>query len=123
MFPEVWERLVCGNYRHEFARVSGFRRTVIKHHLYPVAFSASTDDSIEGRVYWHVRPADLAQLDRFEGDFYARQLVSLILANGQCETAQMYVLRKKYALLASDREWSPEYFAKHQLKKFLRTYR
>ena len=123
MFPEVWNNLVSRNYQHDLASVSGYKRTVIKHHLYPVAFSADINDSVSGRLYWNVIPADLIRLDRFEGEYYTRRSVTVMLTNGNHTHADIYILRNKYALLAGNREWSPEHFAKYQLKKFLRTYR
>lgn len=122
MFPEVWERVVNRHYKHREAHTVGLLRRKISNSTYPVAFAGDPDDVLDGRLYLNVRPADLERLDRFEGDYYERK--PILVTTGQDETkisADVFLLKPKYNLLAGPEDWSPRHFQKHELQRFIHT--
>lgn len=120
MFPEVWERVVNRRYKSCEAHTAGLVRRKISNSTYPVAFAGSPENVLDGRLYWNVSPADLGRLDRFEGEYYERK--PILVASGQDETkisADVFLLKPKYKLLAGPDDWSPRHFQKHELQRFI----
>lgn len=125
MFPPVWQSVVKQTYESQPAWVDGFRRTCIHGDRYPAVLPRAGQKNLEGVVYFSVKSQDITRLDQFEGDYYFRKRIHpRILQNGQPQTieADLYVLKPKYAQLASLRKWDPEVFEERNLKYFRRTY-
>ena len=77
---------------------------------------------VEGVLYLEISPADLARLDRFEGDFYARSSVSVTTDAGVSVTAFAYILKEEYRHILSPDEWDAEAFARQGIRRFLADY-
>jgi len=122
MFETVWSRLVSGHYPASPATLAGFIRRCVKEDSYPVIFRGSSSDSVEGVLYRNISDKDLAVLDAFEGDYYAREAVTLLLPDGSTFPAQTYVLKDQYRHLASDLEWDAARFASTDIHHFLTQY-
>jgi gamma-glutamylcyclotransferase (GGCT)/AIG2-like uncharacterized protein YtfP len=125
MFPEVWHDVVKQRYESQSAWVDGFRRTCIQDDNYPVVLPRSGQKDLEGVVYFSVKSQDIARLDRFEGDYYFRRRIRpRILLDGDAKTieADLYVLKPKYAELASLRPWDPEFFERREMRFFRKKY-
>lgn len=126
MFTEVWQNIVRRVYHRETAWLDGFRRTCIYNDSYPVVLPRAGEKDLEGVVYFAVDELDLRRLDEFEGDYYYRRRVfPRILKGGVAQKirAEIYLLKPRYAHLASPRPWSPDFFAERKLKQFRRVYR
>lgn len=108
MFDEVWSRLVAGSYTHVEATAHGYARFGVRDQTYPGAIHHS-GASLEGVVYFDVDPADLARIDRFEGEDYRRVEVDLFCADGRRVLAAMYLFLPAERL--DDTPWRPETFA------------
>ena len=72
MYPRVWELVVSGHYRSLRGTVRGFERRRISGEVYPALVRGAPESAVEGVLYLDVSAADVAALDRFEGEPYAR---------------------------------------------------
>lgn len=123
MFPAVFERITARRYNRAPAQVKHFRRALLRQHSYPAVLPDRHSPSLEGFVYLNVRESDLRRLDQFEGSYYQRQQVKvLLIEQQQIITAWLYVLKPCYRHLATSREWSPQVFETHHLQRFLSRY-
>lgn len=116
MFPEVWRRVVRGDYRCAPASVAGYARYAIAGETYPGMIRLG-DGRVEGVVYFDVAAQDVAALDVFEGAEYRRDTVTVRLQSGAVAEAATYIYLVPGRLLESP--WLPESF---QMQRFLDTY-
>ncbi len=121
MFEDVWHRLVKGNYLAQKATLSHYERRAIKNDVYPVIFPLE-DASVEGVVYYDVSDEDLVILDTFEGEYYERKEVEL-LVEGRYVKAAAYVLKEAYFHLIDTKPWSDTLFAQEGIHNFLSEYK
>lgn len=116
MFPQVWRRVVRGDYRSAAAVLDGHARYALAGETYPGAI-ARAGARIAGIVYFDVSEADVAALDAFEGSEYRRDRVRVRLASGEAADAHTYIYLLPQKL--SESLWLPETF---QMQRFLGTY-
>lgn len=116
MFPEVWGRVVRGQYRSASATLQNYARFAIEGETYP-GMIEQADATVDGVVYFDVDVADLAALDAFEGDDYRRATLAAILDTGEPVSVGTYVYLPVARL--SSRPWLPESF---EMARFLDTY-
>jgi gamma-glutamylcyclotransferase (GGCT)/AIG2-like uncharacterized protein YtfP len=121
MFAEVWQDIVKLPYENQTAWLDGFRRTYILGDQYPVVLPRAGQKNLQGVVYFSVKEQDIARLDRFEGEhYYRRRVHPTIKVDGEPKIieADVYVLKPKYADLATLRSWDPELFERRDLHFF-----
>lgn len=116
MFPEVWRRVVRGEYRSLTARLDGHARFAIEGETYP-GMVARDGAWVEGMLYFDVSPADIGALDAFEGSEYRRDTVDVVLASGERVEAGTYIYLLPQKLSGSP--WLPEAF---QMERFIGSY-
>jgi gamma-glutamylcyclotransferase (GGCT)/AIG2-like uncharacterized protein YtfP len=116
MFPEVWQRVVRGDYRSAAATIADCRRYAIERETYP-GMVRERGGAVTGVVYFDVDTADLAALDAFEGTDYRRETVDVRLATGETVPADTYFYLATARLLNAP--WDPGVFQK---QLFLNTY-
>ncbi|HYD61148.1 MAG TPA: gamma-glutamylcyclotransferase family protein [Noviherbaspirillum sp.] len=116
MFPQVWQRVVRGEYRSSAARLDGHARFEIAGETYP-GMIVRPGASVEGVLYFDVSPADVAALDAFEGEEYRRDTVRVALPSGELVDAGTYLYLLPQKL--SDSPWRPEAF---QMARFIGSY-
>ncbi|WP_151632205.1 gamma-glutamylcyclotransferase family protein [Noviherbaspirillum aerium] len=116
MFPQVWQRVVRGDYRSAPAVLDGHARFALAGETYPGTIVRS-GASVAGIVYFDVSDADVAALDAFEGSEYRRDRVRVRLDSGELADAQTYLYLLPQKL--SESPWLPEEF---QMQRFLGTY-
>jgi len=116
MFPDVWQRVVRGDYRSAPARLDGHARFEITGETYP-GMIPHPAARVEGVLYFDVLPADVAALDAFEGSEYRRDSVRVVLASGEAVEAGTYIYLRPEKLSGSP--WLPEAF---QMARFIGTY-
>jgi len=119
MFEQVWDKLVQGHYLSQKATLNGYARRSVKEEKYPVIFQAN--ESVEGVVYYDISDEDMKILDMFEGEYYARNEVELLVKNEPIH-ARVYVLKEKYFDIIDPNPWSEALFATEGLKSFLVNY-
>ena len=120
MFEDVWNRLVRGNYLSQKATLMGYARRSVKNDEYPVIFQA--DEFVEGVVYYDINEEDMITLDAFEGEYYERREVELLVKNAPVH-ACVYVLKEHYFDIIDPKPWSEAHFATEGIKRFLANYK
>ena len=120
MFEDVWNRLVKGNYLSQKATLNGYARRAVKEDVYPVIFQAN--ELVEGVVYYDINEEDMVILDTFEGEYYERKEVELLVKNEPIR-AYVYVLKEKYFDKIDPKPWSDALFATEGIKRFLTNYK
>ena len=120
MFEDVWNRLVKGNYLSQKATLMGYARRSVKEDEYPVIFQAN--ELVEGVVYYDIDEEDMAILDAFEGEYYERTEVELLIKNEPVQ-AYVYVLKESYFDIIDPKPWSEALFATEGIKRFLAHYK
>ena len=120
MFEDVWNRLVRGNYLSQKATLMGYARRSVKNDEYPVIFQA--DEFVEGVVYYDINEEDMITLDAFEGEYYERKEVELLVKNEPVH-ACVYVLKEHYFDIIDPKPWSEAHFATEGIKRFLANYK
>lgn len=121
MFDAVWDKLIRRRYRKQWARLDGYTRLRVTGEVYP-GLVASDTGSVDGVVIEGVSNDDIFLLDRFEGEYYSRQPVTVVTRNNEPYEAQTYVFREEFAFLLSDCEWSAEEFGECGIREFLSGY-
>ena len=122
MFESVWKRVVQGDYPSSHASLDGYRRLSVINETYPALVPVPGTHSIQGVVYQGVSHDDIGRLDEFEGDYYRREEVEVIIAGGQRMISYTYVFRPEYQQLLSTRDWNPDTFRRNGLDAFLQRY-
>ncbi|AOO66707.1 gamma-glutamylcyclotransferase family protein [Sulfurospirillum halorespirans] len=120
MFEDVWNRLVKGNYLSQKATLQGYARRSVKDDVYPVIFQA--DELVEGVVYYDISEEDRIILDTFEGEYYERKEVELLVKN-ELIRACVYVLKEEHFDIIDPKPWSEALFATEGIKRFLANYK
>src|SRR5690349_19590862 len=116
MFPEVWRRVVRGDYRFAPAAVAGHARYEISGESYP-AMLVQPGASVQGVLYFDVDAPDLERLDAFEGTDYRRIALAARLASGESVPAAAYLYLVQERVAATP--WLPEAF---RMREFFDTY-
>ncbi len=116
MFPQVWQRVVCGRYSQALAEVEGYARYAVRNATYP-GMVAQAGASVNGVVYFNVSEADIAMLDAFEGGDYRRVTVSARLPDGEIIPVEAYLFINPADL--AEQGWEPENF---DMQRFLAAY-
>ena len=122
MYPAVWRRVVTGAYAGGAATLRGYARRRIRGELYPALVRSVPESVVQGILYRGVSAADVAALDRFEGEgeAYARIRVPLELADGELSGAWTYLYL--HSSRVEETAWEPTRFEMSDLARFLDTY-
>ena len=120
MFEDVWNRLVKGNYLAQKAILHGYARRCVKDDVYPVIFQA--DELVEGVVYYDISEEDKVILDSFEGEYYERTEVELLVRD-ELIRACVYVLKEEHFDIIDPKPWSEALFATEGIKRFISNYK
>lgn len=113
MFVEVWTRVVTGRYRSLDGVLDDHARFAVADQDYPGMIRA-VGSSVTGVVYLDVDAEDLLRLDRFEGDDYRRDTVSVTCADDASRSCATYLYEPVDRLLSTP--WDPSAFA---MERFL----
>lgn len=120
MFAPVWRRVVEGDYARRLARLAGYGRRAVRGESYP-AIVPVPGEAVDGVLYLDVADVDLARLDHFEGDDYARETVRVEAAgDGSPVEAGVYVWRDASRLDAGG--WDPQDFERERMAGFIAGY-
>ena len=122
MFGPVWSAVVDGTYEKNEARLFGYQRRKVKGELFPALVPAGMDEFVDGILYFGVGAGDRLRLDRFEGGCYAKKTAVCHLPDKASVSAQVYVFRPEYSSIVSEESWSPQWFGKVGIHRFMRSY-
>lgn len=78
MFDSVRDMLINTRYQALYARIDGYRRLSVKGEVYP-GLIESAGDPVNGVLLLGISNTILPVLDQFEGDYYRRQSVTVMV--------------------------------------------
>lgn len=122
MYPQVWSKVVRGDYRSTAACLYGYVRLKIRGELYPAMVADAAAAMVAGRLYKGVDGADIVRLDRFEGDYYQRITAVCEDQSGGSVNAGVYVFKPDYRHLIQNEPWEPRWFERVGLEAFVARY-
>ena len=102
--------------------LNGFSRRKIKGELYP-ALVPDMEGAVEGLVYSNLSASAWERLDKFEGDMYFRQEISIKLEDSAMMPAITYVVKPDYLTLVEETEWDFTDFLRNKKTSFQKSYK
>ena len=118
MVTDVFRTVTGKTYQKQKAVLEGYSRFRLAGKHYP-GIVKTADDRVEGIVYLNITENDMAKLDEFEGDLYAREEVAVKLENGGRINATAYIVKKGHENCLSNEPWNLDEFIIHHLNDFL----
>jgi len=103
------------------ARLDGYRRHPVAGEDYP-GIRPDAGAHVDGTLYLDVTPAQLADLDRFEGSQYERRTVTVTVADGRRFAAETYVFAEHCHHLLEAGDWSYDAFVASATERFRARY-
>lgn len=117
-FPEVMVAVTGGTFASVPALLENYACYSLKGKSYP-GIRRQPGALTQGILYTGIDARALQRLDDFEDDFYRRQTLLVVTADGARTAAEVYVVaEERYELLASNL-WDSERFKEHSLQRFL----
>jgi gamma-glutamylcyclotransferase (GGCT)/AIG2-like uncharacterized protein YtfP len=122
MFPEVWQAVVGKLFETVDGRAIGYAVFRVADAVFPGIVEAA-DQVVRGVVYLDVDDASLARLDRFEDDFYQRQVLLIDCDDYQQRAAEAYVVPPANQNVLTSEPWERDAFiASGGLEHFIRRF-
>ncbi len=121
MDPEIMTRVCGAVYRPQNAVLHDYVRRIVSGEVYP-AVAHKEGQRVDGLVYFGLTIHAWDRLDRFEGDLYLRQAVTVIDDVDQPIDAQTYVIAEPYRHRLSEKAWDYAEFTKHNKQLFQTRY-
>lgn len=103
------------------ATLHGYQRLAVKDEEYPAAIPNPTNN-ITGLLYLDVSPQDLARLDDFEGEYYERFSITVVISESEHITAEVYILNPRYRNTVEMFEWDVVRFKEVGIGRFISRY-
>jgi len=122
MYSKVWESIVTGRYRSSSAELRGYTRRCVVGEDYPVIIPGSDSELVTGTLYFDLSEADIAVLDKFEGEPYIRTALTVDLGR-QTAAAEAYLLNPSNSQIVSEDSWDQMAFEQQGLNRFIESYR
>lgn len=121
MFPEVWQAVVGRGFPTIAASAPGYEIYRVAKAVYPGIVAAAETSSVPGIVYLDVDEESLARLDWFEDDFYKRQSIGVVCAEGERRMADTYVVPPHQKQFLTKEPWTrTSFLSSGGLERFLR---
>lgn len=117
IFPEVMATLTGAELRHRDALLPGYRRLQVLGEVYP-AVVPDADASTKGVLYEGLDSSSLGLLDRFEGELYRREVVTVIIGPDAGREAWAWLLDPECRDAVADEPWDPTAFAVRHLAAY-----
>jgi gamma-glutamylcyclotransferase (GGCT)/AIG2-like uncharacterized protein YtfP len=115
--PDVLEAVLGLRWQGTPALLLDFARYRVRGKPYP-AIVPEPGGNVAGLVYSGVGPAELDQLDRYEGELYERRTLS-VRSGGATLAAVSYVLAEPQRALLSNESWELGAFEREHLQDYL----
>lgn len=119
MYEPVWRRLLPERHARQAARLRGFQRLCMRDAVYP-GLRARAGAEVDGVLVMQLSAWAMGVLDRFEGECYRRESVSVITHEAREIPCQVFVTRERCHHLLTSTEWHPQTFEQRHLARFLR---
>jgi gamma-glutamylcyclotransferase (GGCT)/AIG2-like uncharacterized protein YtfP len=102
---------------HRRGVLKGYARRRVRGQVYPGLLQRE-GNPVDGVVHLDVPASAWERLDRFEGEMYARQAVSIEMDDGGRLTAETYIVRPEYIDRLEEAEWNFSEFLSSGKSKF-----
>jgi gamma-glutamylcyclotransferase (GGCT)/AIG2-like uncharacterized protein YtfP len=89
---------------HGFGTLKEYERRSVIGEPYP-AILPHKESTVEGVVYQNVPDWAFDRLDRFEGEMYERQPVTIEMSHGGTLPAETYVMKEAFSNLLHEADW------------------
>jgi hypothetical protein len=109
MFPDVWRAVVGRDAPSIEATIDGYAAYRVEGEVYPAVVPESGAET-PGLVYFGLTDAEIERLDRFEGSFYERTMVTALTGDGRDLPAECYVARRSSRDQVTVEPWDAEGF-------------
>jgi len=116
--PEVMLTVTGRTFPAQPARLDGYARHRLRGKSYP-GICPAPGAAVDGLLLVGLDAEAQQRLDDFEDDFYRRESVQILTADGADWAAQTYVIREECRGLLLPEEWSLAEFRRTQLRGFL----
>jgi len=103
--------------KHRRGDLKEYARRRVRGHVYPGLLQRE-GNRVDGVVYLDVPASAWERLDRFEGEMYARQAVSIEMDGGGQLTAETYIVRPGYVDRLEEDTWDFSEFLSSGKSKF-----
>lgn len=104
MFSELVEAIIGRNPAWEPAFLPGYKRCLLAGSPYAI-ITPKSGETVEGLLLQELTEAELAALDRYEGEFYASMKVEVARADGSTARALAYGIAPGHESLVTDEPW------------------
>jgi gamma-glutamylcyclotransferase (GGCT)/AIG2-like uncharacterized protein YtfP len=108
-FPNIMRKVTGRVFAGQAARLEHYRRHCLQGQDFP-GIAPLQGGVVEGLLFAAVDGESLAKLDAYEGDFYRRESLQVIDAQGVAQSAEVYVTLEKFHYLLSEEDWRLEAF-------------
>ena len=95
-----------------------YQRVAVANEVYP-AIRPESGGEVEGAVLFDLDENDWTVLDRYEGDFYERQIVTVYLSEQASCPCMAYIVKPQYYGLLTHKSWSHKVFRDNHLNDFV----
>ncbi|HCL27784.1 MAG TPA: gamma-glutamylcyclotransferase [Candidatus Latescibacteria bacterium] len=121
MIPRVMDRVAGRLFVQEPAQLQGYARYALRGETYP-GLVEEEGVATDGVLWRDIGDDDLQRLDTFEGEWYERRTVWVVVGADQVQ-AETYVLIRTQQHRVSRRSWSRNRFESRYLQNFLANYK
>ena len=104
MYQPLLRALVERDLSSEEAILEDYACLGVKAAAYP-AIVAEKGSQVSGALVRNIPPGAWQRIDRYEGEYYRRELVQVTLADGSAIDASTYIIRPRYHSRLSRRPW------------------
>lgn len=100
------------------ALLRGYRCVEVKNQPFPAIYFDS-GSVVNGELVEGLEGQHLTLLDEYEGVFYKRKIVEVVLVDGKVEECYTYVFRKRYHRFLTKESWSNDCFRNNHMSDYL----
>lgn len=118
MFPDVWLRVAGQAFPTRSARLAGFAAWKVRGESYP-GLAPAPAHTTTGVVHLGVTAESARRLDEFEGPFYERAEVIVVLDDGSSMPAFAYIVGAPHRTHLEEVLWDAESFRRDHLASFM----
>lgn len=116
--PEVMEAVTGAAFPSRPARLEGYARYRLKDRAFP-GLRREPGARAEGLLFEGIDAEALRRLDAFEDDFYRRETLAVLGADGKPVAAEVYVVPPEHYSLLVYQPWDLEEFRRAALGGFM----
>ena len=117
-FPPIIQAVIDKLPSGQKAKLHNFAAYAVVGSVYPGIWHLEGVDT-DGILYHDIGKEDMLKLDRYEGEEYNRELLSVETEDGNEHQAWVYIFRPAYRHLLSSKPWDARKFEDESLESYL----